>query len=231
MRKLAWGREWRGSRLLLLTLTPGGGKTDINVPILEIRKLRQALVQGYPAKKWPTNLRSHNQSLVELKSFSFLGKNELFPLKSAFPFLSVSLIVVLLLSSGNNILHLWSAYDFQNTFASMSSSHKHPQSSSYMALETTRSPQRLQESSAPGVTTEPGARKNTSNCTCQQTGFRKTQLYPQPLREFGLGQPYSISCDLLPWPRICRKMDTDPRATNHRQACSLLSTAWEVLPK
>lgn len=106
MRKLAWGREWRGSRLLLLTLTPGGGKTDINVPILEIRKLRQALVQGYPAKKWPTNLRSHNQSLVELESFSFLGKNELFPLKSAFPFLSVSLIVVLLLSSGNNILHL-----------------------------------------------------------------------------------------------------------------------------
>lgn len=88
-----------GSRLLLLPLTPGEGRTDINVPILEIRKLRQGLVQGYTAKKWPTNLSSHNRSWVELESFSSLGKNELFPLKSAFPFLSVSLIVVILLSS------------------------------------------------------------------------------------------------------------------------------------
>lgn len=92
-----------------------GGRTDINVPILEIRKLRQGLVQGYTAKKWPTNLSSHNRSLVELESFSSLRKNELFPLKSAFPFLSVSLIVVILLSS-----------DFQNSFVSMTSFHKHP---------------------------------------------------------------------------------------------------------
>ena len=70
------------------------GSAVMNGPILEIRKLRQGLVQGHTAEKWPTNLSSHNCLLVELQSFPFLGKNELFPLESGFLFLSLSLIVV-----------------------------------------------------------------------------------------------------------------------------------------
>lgn len=81
------------------------GRTGTNIPVLEMRKRTQRLVQGHTAKKLLASLSSQYWLLVELQSFLFLGKNELFPLQSGFSFLLVSLTVVSVLNSGNNILH------------------------------------------------------------------------------------------------------------------------------
>lgn len=97
-------------------------------------------------------------------------------------------------------------------------SHSHPSEQRSQGMETTCPSQKLQDGgSAPGVTIEPGVyKKHIKLHLLTETVPKETALY-SALLESECERPYSTSCDLLPWPLICLRMDTGSKG-NQPQA-------------